>query len=49
MGELRKDYVLDQWVIIAAKRGQRPHELLLVGRQQVHRALPGQPLERPAQ
>ncbi len=26
MGELRKDYILDQWVIIAAKRGKRPHE-----------------------
>ena len=26
MGELRKDYILDRWVIIAAKRGKRPHE-----------------------
>ena len=26
MGELRKGYILDQWVIIAAKRGKRPHE-----------------------
>ncbi len=24
--ELRKDYVLDQWVIISAGRGKRPHE-----------------------
>lgn len=27
MGELRKDYVLDRWVIISPKRGKRPHEL----------------------
>lgn len=27
MGELRKDYILDRWVIISPKRGQRPHEL----------------------
>jgi UDPglucose--hexose-1-phosphate uridylyltransferase len=26
MGELREDYVLDRWVIIAEKRGKRPHE-----------------------
>jgi UDPglucose--hexose-1-phosphate uridylyltransferase len=26
VGELRKDYILDRWVIIAAKRGKRPHE-----------------------
>lgn len=26
MNELRKDYILDRWVIIAAKRGRRPHE-----------------------
>ncbi len=27
MGELRKDYVLDRWVIVSPKRGLRPHEL----------------------
>ncbi len=27
MGELRKDYVLDRWVIISTARGKRPHEL----------------------
>jgi UDPglucose--hexose-1-phosphate uridylyltransferase len=26
MGELRKDYILDRFVIIASKRGKRPHE-----------------------
>ncbi len=26
MGELRKDYILDQWVLITEKRGKRPHE-----------------------
>ena len=26
MGELRKDYILDRWVIISPKRGLRPHE-----------------------
>lgn len=26
MGELRKDYVLDRWTIIAAERGKRPHD-----------------------
>lgn len=26
MGELRKDYVLDRWVIIASERAKRPHE-----------------------
>lgn len=26
MGELRKDYILDEWVIIASARGKRPHE-----------------------
>ena len=26
MGELRKDYILDRWVIISPKRGKRPHE-----------------------
>ena len=26
MGELRKDYILDRWVIIASERGKRPHE-----------------------
>ena len=26
MGELRKDYFLDRWVIIASERGKRPHE-----------------------
>jgi len=24
--ELRKDYILDRWVIIATGRGKRPHE-----------------------
>ena len=28
MGELRKDYILDRWVIISPKRGKRPHELI---------------------
>ncbi len=27
MGELRKDYILDRWVLIAPTRGKRPHEL----------------------
>lgn len=27
MGELRKDYILERWVIVSPKRGQRPHEL----------------------
>ena len=27
MGELRKDYILDRWVIISPKRSARPHEL----------------------
>jgi len=27
MGELRKDYILNRWVIISPKRGKRPHEL----------------------
>ena len=26
MNELRKDYVLDRWVIIATGRGKRPHQ-----------------------
>lgn len=26
MGELRKDYILDRWVVIAPKRGKRPHQ-----------------------
>ncbi|HLC46528.1 MAG TPA: DUF4931 domain-containing protein [Candidatus Nanoarchaeia archaeon] len=26
MGELRKDYILERWVEIVLKRGQRPHE-----------------------
>ncbi|MBI4149778.1 galactose-1-phosphate uridylyltransferase [Candidatus Woesearchaeota archaeon] len=26
MGELRKDYILDRWVIIAAERAKRPHQ-----------------------
>ena len=26
MGELRKDYILDKWVIISEKRKKRPHE-----------------------
>lgn len=29
MAELRKDYILDRWVLIAPKRGKRPHELEL--------------------
>ena len=28
MGELRKDYFLDRWVIIASERGKRPHEFV---------------------
>src|SRR4030042_6598993 len=28
MGELRKDYILDRWVIVSLKRGKRPHELV---------------------
>jgi UDPglucose--hexose-1-phosphate uridylyltransferase len=27
MGELRKDYILDRWVIVSTGRGKRPHEL----------------------
>ncbi|MBI4146868.1 galactose-1-phosphate uridylyltransferase [Candidatus Woesearchaeota archaeon] len=27
MGELRKDYLLDRWVIISSGRGKRPHEI----------------------
>jgi len=27
MGELRKDYILDRWVIISSGRSKRPHEL----------------------
>ncbi|MBW3018905.1 galactose-1-phosphate uridylyltransferase [Candidatus Woesearchaeota archaeon] len=27
MGELRKDYILDRWVIVSAGRGKRPREL----------------------
>ncbi|RJQ21409.1 galactose-1-phosphate uridylyltransferase [Candidatus Woesearchaeota archaeon] len=27
MAELRKDYFLDRWVLIAPKRGKRPHEI----------------------
>jgi UDPglucose--hexose-1-phosphate uridylyltransferase len=26
MGELRKDYILDRWVIISSERARRPHE-----------------------
>jgi len=26
MGQLRKDYLLDRWVIIASERGKRPHQ-----------------------
>lgn len=26
MGELRKDYILERWVIIASERGKRPHQ-----------------------
>lgn len=29
MGELRKDYVMDRWVIISSKRQQRPNEFLV--------------------
>ena len=25
-GELRKDYILDRWVVISTKRGKRPHQ-----------------------
>jgi len=28
MGELRKDYILDRWVIIATERGKRPHQFV---------------------
>lgn len=28
MGELRKDYILDDWVIISPKRGARPHQIV---------------------
>ncbi len=28
MGELRKDYILDEWVIISSARGARPHQLV---------------------
>ncbi len=28
MGEIRKDYILDRWVVISPKRGARPHELV---------------------
>ena len=28
MGELRKDYILDRWVLISSARGKRPHELV---------------------
>ncbi len=31
MGELRKDYILDRWVIIATERGQRPHQFKQLG------------------
>lgn len=27
MGELRKDYILDRWVIVSPKRGKRPHQV----------------------
>jgi len=28
MGELRKDYILDRWVIISTERAKRPHEFV---------------------
>ena len=28
MGELRKDYILDRWVLIVPKRGERPNEFV---------------------
>ncbi|MBI4148716.1 galactose-1-phosphate uridylyltransferase [Candidatus Woesearchaeota archaeon] len=28
MGELRKDYILDDWVIISSSRGARPHQFV---------------------
>ena len=28
MGELRKDYILDRYVIIATERGKRPHQFI---------------------
>jgi len=28
LGELRKDYILDRWVIINPKRGKRPHQFV---------------------
>jgi UDPglucose--hexose-1-phosphate uridylyltransferase len=28
LGELRKDYVLDRWVIVASERGARPHQFM---------------------
>ncbi|MBD3309809.1 galactose-1-phosphate uridylyltransferase [Candidatus Woesearchaeota archaeon] len=28
MNELRKDYILDRWVIVSASRGKRPHEFV---------------------
>ncbi len=28
MGEIRKDYILDRWVIIATERGKRPHQFV---------------------
>ena len=34
MGELRKDYFLDRWVVISPKRGARPHELSAVKKEE---------------
>ncbi len=36
MGELRKDYILDRWVLYSMSRGTRPHEL-----QQIQTAVQG--------
>jgi UDPglucose--hexose-1-phosphate uridylyltransferase len=33
MNELRRDYLLDRWVLIAANRGKRPHDF--IGKRQV--------------
>jgi len=32
MNQLRKDYLLDRWVIIAKKRGKRPHDFFQISR-----------------
>lgn len=33
MPELRKDYILDEWVIIATERGKRPHDFKVIKKQ----------------